>query len=223
MNKFALALMLAIIMLILCAANTKSDKKTKYENTKTEVTGSASIDIKNNSYTNIDKYVIKTLDAYKVYTNKYNDIININGNKYYISSVYTFNIDAESFYEKQDSEDYVYISIWKLNNNKADFAAGFYPISASSEIYYISSNITNNMLEFEIARYSTSYQYVNYYKFNIVENNNTINFYLTSFSEKTSEQDYNTGEISDVEYIFDHDNVNMNDLGKSGYGYYNLN
>ena len=34
MNKFALALMLAIIMLILCAANTKSDKKTKYENTK---------------------------------------------------------------------------------------------------------------------------------------------------------------------------------------------
>ena len=79
------------------------------------------------------------------------------------------------------------------------------------------------MLEFEIARYSTSYQYVNYYKFNIVENNNTINFYLTSFSEKTSEQDYNTGEISDVEYIFDHDNVNMNDLGKSGYGYYNLN
>ena len=31
MNKFALALMLAIIMLILCAANTKSDKK---QNTK---------------------------------------------------------------------------------------------------------------------------------------------------------------------------------------------
>ncbi|ELV04700.1 hypothetical protein H263_14712, partial [Brachyspira hampsonii 30599] len=89
MNKFILALMLSIVMLVLCAANTKSDKKTKYENTKTEVIGSASIDIKNNSYTNIDKYVIKTLDAYKVYTNKYNDIININGNKYYISSVYT--------------------------------------------------------------------------------------------------------------------------------------
>ncbi|PCG20037.1 hypothetical protein [Brachyspira sp. G79] len=223
MNKFILAIMFSIVILILCAANTKSDKKTKYENTKTEVIGFASIDIKNNSYTNIDKYVIETLDAYKVYTNKYNDIININGNKYYISSVYTFNIDDESFYEKQDSEDYVYISIWKLNNNKADFVSAFYPISASSEIDYISSNITNNMLEFEIARYSTSYQYVNYYKFNIVENNNTINFYLTNFSEKTPERDYNTGEISDVEYIFEHDNVNMNDLGKSGYGYYNLN
>ncbi|WP_245580613.1 hypothetical protein [Brachyspira alvinipulli] len=116
----------------------------------------ASVDIKNNNYANIDKYVMETLDAYKVYTNKYHDIININGNKYYISSVCTINIDDE----KQYMEDYIYISIWKLNNNKADFVSGFYPISASSEIDYIYSNITNNMLEFEIARYSTSYQYV---------------------------------------------------------------
>ncbi|MEI0557684.1 hypothetical protein [Brachyspira intermedia] len=227
MNKFILAIMFSIFMLILCAANTKSDKKTEYENTKTEVIGFASIDIKNNSYTNIDKYVIKTLDAYKVYTNKYNNnnIININGNKYYISSVYTFNIDDESFYEKKYNENYIYISIWKLNNNKADFVSAFYPFSASSKIGYISSNITNNMLEFEMHRYPFTRPMgcVNYYRFNIVESNNTINFYLTNFSEETSERDYNTGEMLDVEYMFEHDNVNMNDLGKSGYRYYNLN
>ncbi|MCZ9850657.1 hypothetical protein OFR22_11275 [Brachyspira hyodysenteriae] len=57
MNKFILALMLSIVMLILCAANTKSDKKIKVSDT-------ASIDIKNNSYSNIDEYVM-------VYSNDY--------------------------------------------------------------------------------------------------------------------------------------------------------
>ena len=61
--------MLSIIMMILCAANTK-----------TTVIDTASVDIKDNNYTNIDKYVIETLNAYKVYKNKYDDIININGN-----------------------------------------------------------------------------------------------------------------------------------------------
>ncbi|MCZ9893092.1 hypothetical protein [Brachyspira hyodysenteriae] len=43
MNKFAVVLMLFIVMLILCASNTKLDKKTK-------AADSASVDIKDNSY-----------------------------------------------------------------------------------------------------------------------------------------------------------------------------
>ncbi|MEI0516605.1 hypothetical protein [Brachyspira murdochii] len=216
MNKFILALMLSIVMLILCAANTKSDKKTKYENIKTEVIGSASIDIKNNSYTNIDKYVIKTLDAYKVYTNKYNDIINLNGNKYYISSVYTFNIDDESFYEKLENEHYIYVSLWKLNNNNANFVAGFYPFTMYSyDVEYIKPYISNNMLEFEILRYARKYEYTDYYKFAIIETNNIINFYLTNFTEKTHEYDYKTDETKISEYSFDKDNIIMNNLNKN--------
>ncbi|WPC37558.1 hypothetical protein PQQ32_11790 [Brachyspira hyodysenteriae] len=216
MNKFILALMLSIVMLILCAANTKSDKKTKYENTKTEVIGSASIDIKNNSYTNIDKYVIKTLDAYKVYTNKYNDIINLNGNKYYISSVYTLNIDDESFYEKLENEHYIYVSLWKLNNNNANFVAGFYPFTMYSyDVEYIKPYISNNMLEFEILRYARKYEYIDYYKFAIIETNNIINFYLTNFTEKTPEYDYKTDETKISEYSFDKDNIIMNNLNKN--------
>ncbi|MEI0446134.1 hypothetical protein R4J03_03615 [Brachyspira intermedia] len=90
MNKFTFALMLSIVMLILCAANTKSDKKIKVADT-------ASVDIKNNSYSNIDKYVMEILNAYRVHAT---NIIDISGNKYYVSSVDILNTNDESFDEK---------------------------------------------------------------------------------------------------------------------------
>ena len=61
-----------------------------------------------------------------------------------------------------------------------------------------------------------------FYKFNIVKKNNTVNFYLTNFSERTFKMDPNTGKLSAPEYFFDHDNVMMNDIGKY-YEYYNFN
>lgn len=83
--------MFSIVMLILCAANTKSDKKIKVADT-------ASVDIKNNSYSNIDKYVMETLNAYRIHAT---NIIDISGNKYYVSSVDILNTNDESFDEKK--------------------------------------------------------------------------------------------------------------------------
>ena len=213
MNKFILVLMFSIVMLILCAANTKSDKKTKVADT-------ASVDIKNNSYSNIDKYVMETLNAYRIHAT---NIIDISGNKYYVSSVDILNTNDEIFDEKKDKENYIYISIWKLNNNKADFVSGFYPYTISADwIGDIVSEVSNNMLEFVLDRYSKKYSCLNFYKFNIVKKNNTVNFYLTNFSERTFKMDPNTGKLSAPEYFFDHDNVMMNDIDKY-YEYYNFN
>ncbi|WP_028328930.1 hypothetical protein [Brachyspira alvinipulli] len=230
MNKFTLVMLFSIVMLISCANNnsdnkkyntaeTKSDKKIEYLDTKFEVIDVVTVDIEDDNYTNIDKYFIETLNAYKVHNT---DTININGNKCYISSVYTINIDDESFYEKKDSENYIYISLWELNNNKANFISGFYPNTIGSEwVGDIISHVSNNVLEFEIERYSMSHSYINSYRFDIVESNNIIDFYLIDFSEKTPETDSETGEILMTEYLFDHDNIIMDNLDKD-YGYYNF-
>ena len=228
MNSFISKILIFFFILFISCSNNSADNKNESYNTKKEKISNEInytdiefevnaipfdiVDIEKNNYINIDNRVIEGLNAYKIFTN---DIVNINGSKYYILSVYTINIDDESFNEKIENEHYIYVSLWKLNNN-ANFVAGFYPFTMYSyDVEYIKPYISNNMLEFEILRYARKYEYTDYYKFAIVETNNIINFYLTNFSEKTPEYDDKTDETKIAEYSFDKDNIMMNNLNKN--------
>ena len=229
MNNFISKILIFIFILISCSNSSVNNKNESDDNTEKEKISNEInytdiefevnaipfdiVDIEKNNYTNIDNRVIDGLNAYKTFTN---DIVNINGSKYYILSVYTLNIDDESFYEKLENEHYIYVSLWKLNNNNANFVAGFYPFTMYSyDVEYIKPYISNNMLEFEILRYARKYEYTDYYKFAIIETNNIINFYLTNFTEKTPEYDDKTDETKIAEYSFDKDNIIMNNLNKN--------
>ena len=229
MNSFISKILIFFFILFISCSNNSADNKNESYNTKKEKISNEInytdiefevnaipfdiVDIEKNNYINIDNRVIEGLNAYKIFTN---DIVNINGSKYYILSVYTININDESFNEKIENEHYIYVSLWKLNNNNANFVAGFYPFTMYSyDVEYIKPYISNNMLEFEILRYARKYEYTDYYKFAIVETNNIINFYLTNFSEKTPEYDDKTDETKIAEYSFDKDNIMMNNLNKN--------
>ncbi len=161
------------------------------------------VDLKNGGYTNIDNEVIKTLNAYKPCTNS---VIDINGNKYYVSSVYTVNIDDENFFDI--NEHYIYVSLWGLYRDNAYFTAGFYPFTRHSQNINIKPTVNKNMIEFEVLRYADEYEYTDIYKFRIEENHNITQFYLTDFIEESFEE--GTNKITS--YSFGKDDINMNDI-----------
>ena len=161
------------------------------------------VDLQNGGYSNIDNEIIETLNAYKPCTN---NIIDINGSKYYVSSVYTLNIDDENF--SDINEHYIYVSLWGLYGDDAYFVSGFYPFTKHSQNINIKPSINNDMLKFEVLRYAEEYEYTDIYKFRIEENNNLTHFYLTNFIEESSEE--GTNKITS--YSFGKDDINMNDI-----------